>query len=99
MESIFGKPKWAIFNARTGEATRIEHMPFEIGSAEDVDLRLTSTGVAPKHCVMNNTRDEGVSISRKDPSAIVTLDGAAIDQTPLKSSVEHVLELGAERLI
>jgi hypothetical protein len=99
MESIFGKPKWAIFNARTGEAIRIEHMPFEIGSAEDVDLRLTASGVAPKHCVINNARDEGVSIFRKDPAAPVLLDGAAIDHTPLKSSFEHVLELGSERLI
>src|SRR4051812_15006647 len=99
MESIFGKPKWAIFNARTGEAIRIEHMPFEIGSAEDVDLRLTSAGVAPKHCVINNVRDEGVSIFRKDATAAVVLDGAAIDHTPLKASVEHTLELGSERLI
>src|SRR3954465_10863861 len=99
MESIFGKPKWAIFNARTGEATRIEHLPFEIGSAEDVDLRLTSAGVAPKHCVINNVRDEGVSISRKDPDARLLLDGVPIDQTPLKSSAEHILELGSERLI
>jgi hypothetical protein len=99
MESIFGKPKWAIFNARTGEAIRIEHMPFEIGSAEDVDLRLTSAGVAPKHCVINNVRDEGVSILRKDPTTFVMLDGAAIDHTQLKPSVEHTLELASERLI
>src|SRR3954465_5518964 len=99
MESIFGKPKWAIFNARTGEATRIEHMPFEIGSAEDVDLRLTSPGMAPKHCVINNVRDEGVSITRKDPTASVVLNGAATDHTRLKASIEHTLELGPERLI
>src|ERR1043165_9631896 len=99
MESIFGKPKWAIFNARTGEATRIEHLPFEIGSAEDVDLRLTSPGVAPKDCVINDVREEGVSISRKDPNATLLLDGATIERTPLKSSAEHVLEFGSERLI
>jgi len=99
MESIFGKPRWAIFNARTGEATLIEHMPFEIGSAEDVDLRLTSTGIAPKHCAINNIRDEGVSLFRKDASARVILDGAAIEHTPLKPSIEHTLELGSERLI
>src|SRR5688500_14213910 len=99
MESIFGKPKWAIFNARTGEAISIEHMPFEIGSAEDVDLRLTSTGIAAKHCVINNVRDEGVSIFRKDAIGKVILDGAEIDHTALKPSVEHVVEIGSERLI
>src|SRR3954462_6698107 len=99
MELIFGKPRWAIFNARTGEATLIEHMPFEIGSAEDVDLRLTSAGIASKHCAINNIRDEGVSIIRKDASAKVILDGAAIEHSPLKPSVEHTLELGSERLI
>jgi hypothetical protein len=99
MESIFGKPKWAIFNARTGEAVSIEHMPFEIGSAEDVDLRLTSAGVAAKHCVINNARDEGVSIFRKDAIGKVNLDGAEIDHSALKPSVEHVVEIGSERLI
>lgn len=99
MESIFGKPKWAIFNARTGEAISIEHMPFEIGSAEDVDLRLTSAGIAPKHCVINNVRDEGVSIFRKDALGKMILDGAEIDHTALKPSVEHVVEIGSERLI
>lgn len=99
MESFFGKPKWAIFNARTGEATRIEHLPFEIGSAEDVDLRLTSQGVAPKHCVINNVRDEGVSIVRKDPTASLLIDGAAIEHAPLKPSAEYTVELGPERLL
>ena len=99
MDSIFGKPKWAIFNARTGEAISIEHMPFEIGSAEDVDLRLTSPGVAPKHCVINNVRDEGVSIVRRDALGAVILDGAPIENSQLKPSVEHLVELGSERLI
>ena len=99
MESIFGKPKWAIFNARTGEAISIEHMPFEIGSAEDVDLRLTSPGIAPKHCVINNVREEGISIFRKDAIGKVILEGAEVDSSALKPSVEHVVEIGSERLI
>lgn len=99
MESIFGKPKWAIFNARTGEAVSIEHMPFEIGSAEDVDLRLISAGIAPKHCVINNVREEGVSIFRKDALGKVILDGAEIDHSGLRPSVEHLVEIGEERLV
>src|SRR5947208_16882328 len=99
MESIFGKPRWAIFNARTGEATLIEHMPFEIGSAEDVDLRLTSAGIAPKHCAINNIGDEGVSIVRKDASAKEILQGAAIEHRRLKHSIQHTLDLGSERRV
>jgi hypothetical protein len=99
MESIFGKPRWAIFNARTGEVTAIEHMPFEIGSAEDVDLRLNSAGIAAKHCVINDVRDEGISIFRKDPNAQLIVDGAPVDHSPLKPSAEHIIEIGSERLI
>ena len=99
MDSIFGKPRWAIFNARTGDVAPIDHMPFEIGSADDVDLRLTSNGIAAKHCVINNIRDEGISISRRDSIAKVLLDGTAIEQSSLKPSAEHTLEIGSERLI
>jgi hypothetical protein len=99
MESIFGKPRWAIFNARSGEVTFVEHMPFEIGSDQAVDLRLTSPGVAGKHCVINNVRDEGVSIAQRDPGAALIVNGAPTEFSPLKPNTDYAIELGGERLI
>lgn len=99
MESIFGKPRWAIFNARSGEVTFVEHMPFEIGSDQDVDLRLTGAGVAGKHCVINNAREEGVSILRRDPTAKLIVNGETTEFASLKANTDYVVELGGERLV
>jgi hypothetical protein len=99
MESIFGKPRWAIFNARSGEVTFVEHMPFEIGSDQAVDLRLTGPGVAGKHCVINNARDEGVSLSRRDPITKLVVNGEATEFTALKPNTDYAVEIGEERLL
>lgn len=99
MDSIFGKVRWAIFNSRSGEVTLVEQMPFEIGSDNDVDLRLTSAGILGKHCVINETRDEGVALARRSPNALVMLDGGSVEFSPLKPNVEHWIDLGGDRLV
>lgn len=98
MESIFGKARWAIFNARTGEVTFVEHMPFEIGSDEAVDLRLTGAGVAGKHMIINDSRGE-IGVLRRDPSAEVILNGSPTPFSTLRPNVDHTVDLGSERLI
>jgi|GEM_PF-71396 len=98
MDSIFGKARWAIFNARSGEVTFIERMPFEIGSDQDVDLRLNGPGIAGKHCVINSAKNE-ISILRHDPKAPMSLNGAPTEYSPLEPNADYTVEIGAEKLI
>jgi hypothetical protein len=98
MDSIFGKARWAIFNARSGEVTFIERMPFEIGSDQDVDLRLNSQGVAGKHCVINSAKN-GVSVLRRDPNATLIVNGSPTEFSPLEANTDYTIEIGAEKLI
>ncbi len=74
-------------------------MPFEVGSDEDVDLRLTGTGVAGKHLALNSTREGAITALRRDPVAEVILDGAPTAFSPLKTNKDYAVELGAERLV
>jgi hypothetical protein len=98
MESIFGKARWAIFNARTGEVTYVDHMPFEVGSDEAVDLRLTGAGVAGKHMIVNDSRGE-VGLLRRDAVAEVIVNGSPTPFASLKANTDYTVDLGSERLI
>jgi len=89
----FSKRNWCIINCLTGEGCKTEAFPFEIGSAEAVDLRLNE--VAPNHCALVENKKGRISLAIRDPSAHVILNGVPMQNAAqLEPAKDYSLQLG-----
>ena len=99
MDAIFGKPHWVVFNCLTGETTAADQLPFEVGSGEAVDLRLTGAGVAPKHFALCMVKDHGMCLAKRDAAAPIILNGSLVEFSELALNTDYALLAGTELLL
>ena len=97
--SMFGKVHWTVFDCLTGDSTRVERLPFEIGSDASVDLRLNSDGVAPKHCAIAKAKGRELGLFRRDEEAVVTLNGHSLEFHELAPDTDYSLLVGGHFLL
>jgi hypothetical protein len=87
--NLFKAPSWGVFNCVSGDFHPADKMPFEIGSDEGVDLKLTGHGVRPKHCAITQIRGGGVVLTPVDSGfGEVVVNGNQIAQ-PLALVLEQ----------
>ena len=97
--SILGKVHWAVFDCLTGDCTRVERLPFELGSDEGVDLRLNGPGVSPKHCAIAKVQGRTLGVIRRDEQAVMTLNGHSLDFHELLPDTDYSLLIGNHFLL
>jgi hypothetical protein len=95
--SVFGKTRWAIIDCLTGEFHLIDKLPYEIGSGDDVDLKLEGDGILEKHCALRKIRNE-YRLVQCSPGAELYLDGQSVETEQLKTGCEYSVVIG-ERLL
>ncbi|MCI0540036.1 MAG: hypothetical protein L0Z50_32925 [Verrucomicrobiales bacterium] len=101
MFGAFTKVRWAVFDCLTGEWTSVEHLPFEIGSDEGVDLRLNGGELYAKHCALTAVKGRRcVSLVKRDERAQVLLNGAASEaMAALEPDCDYSLQVGSHFLL
>src|SRR5262245_37584908 len=83
----------------SGECSRIEHLPFEVGSGEGADLRLNGQGVAERHCSLNQAKGHGFCLIRQEPNLPLVVDGEPVEFCPLKPDVDYTIRIGNHLLV
>lgn len=90
----FTKKSWGLVNCLTGQQSQIDKFPFEIGSAEAVDLRLED--IAPNQCALVETKQLGICITPRDTTVKVVLNGKLLESpTQLKTEADYSLQIGS----
>ncbi len=98
MPSFFGKVHWVVVDCLTGEYTRVEHLPFEIGSGNGVDLKLNGQGVAERHCALNKVKGTGLCLVRQEPNLPLIVNGESVDISPLTPETDYAVKVGGHLL-
>jgi len=83
----------------SGECSRIEHLPFEVGSGEGADLRLNGQGVAERHCALNQVKTHGFCLIKHDPNLPLVVDGAPVEYCPLAPDTDYTVRIGHHLLV
>src|SRR5689334_17909786 len=92
---LFGKVHWVAVDCLTGELSKIEHFPFEIGAGEGVDLKLNGQGVAERHCAVNQVKGHGLCLIKQEPNLPMVVDGESVEFCPLVPEQDYTLKVGA----
>jgi hypothetical protein len=95
---LFGKVHWVAVDCLTGEFSKVEHLPFEIGSGEGVDLKLNGQGVAERHCAVNQVKTHGMCLIKQEPNLPLIVDGESIEFCPLVPDVDYAVKIGGHLL-
>lgn len=98
MLKLFGKAHWVMVDCLSGEYSRVETLPFEIGSGEGADLKLNGQGVAERHCAINQVKGRGLCLIRQEPSLPLVVDGESIEFCDLKPETDYAIKIGAHFL-
>ena len=83
----------------SGECSRIQHLPFEVGSGEGADLRLNGQGVAERHCALNQVKTHGFCLIKHDPNLPLVVDGEPVEYCPLAPDVDYTVRIGNHLLV
>lgn len=94
MMKLFQKTRWVVVDCLTGEFSKVEHMPFEIGSGEGVDLKLSGQGVAERHCSVNQVQGYGLCLIKQEPGLPLVVDGEVVEFCSLKPDVDYAVKIG-----
>lgn len=92
-------PRWVVFDCVSGSITDVEKFPFEIGSAEGVDLKLNGNGVAEKDCSIVQVKGGALWLMKKDPNSCAIFDGTPLESTELLPDDDHALKVGSHFLV
>jgi len=98
MLKLFQKTRWVTVDCLTGEFSKVEHLPFEIGCGEGVDLKLNGGGVAERHCAVNQVHGFGLCLIKQEPSLPLVVDGEAVEFCALKLDVDYAVKIGGHFL-
>src|SRR5438477_4720280 len=96
--NLFGKVRWVLVDCLTGEYSKVETLPFEIGSGEGVDLKLNGQGVAERHCAVNQVKKHGLCLIKQEPNLPLVVDGASVEFCPLAPDVDYAVKVGSHSL-
>jgi hypothetical protein len=89
----FRANEWSLIDCQTGEITRIDKLPFEVGAGAETDLRLD--GLRERHCAIAALRGKGVWLVKRDQMADVWLNGLLVEEQELEPDKDYTLHLGA----
>jgi hypothetical protein len=95
---LLRKVEWVAVDCLTGESRKVEQLPFEIGSGEGVDFKLSGQGVAERHCAINQVKDHGLCLIKQEPNLPLVLDGEPIEFHPLAPDTDYAVKVGAHFL-
>jgi len=95
---LFGKAQWVAVDCLTGEYSRVETLPFEIGSGEGVDLKLNGQGVAERHCAVNQVKGLGLCLIKQEPNLPLVVDGESVEYCQLTPDNDYAVKIGAHFL-
>ena len=98
MIKLFEKTRWVAVDCLTGEVSKVEHLPFEIGSGEGVDLRLDGQGVAERHCAVNKVKNHGLCLIKQEPNLPLVVDGEPIEYCRLLPDADYAVKIGSHFL-
>ena len=98
MKSLFSKLHWVAVDCHTGEFSKVERLPFEIGSGEGVDLKLNGQGVAERHCSINQIKGHGMCLVKQEPNLPLVVDGEVVDSVKLSPDVDYAVKIGGHFL-
>ncbi len=98
MFDLLRKVRWAAVDCLTGESRLVEQLPFEIGSGEGVDLKLNASGVAERHCAINQVKGHGLCLIKQDANLPLFVDGQSIEFCPLAPETDYAVKVGAHFL-
>ena len=71
--SLFGRKGWCLVDCLSGAWVMIDTFPFEIGSADAVDLKIED--LLADHCTLKETRDQGLCLVKSSAQAGVIVNG------------------------
>lgn len=95
MIKLFQKVRWVAVDCLTGLVSKVENLPFEIGSGEGVDLKLNGRAVAERHCAVNQIQGHGLCLVKQDASLPLMVNGEAVEFCPLKPDVDYAVKIGS----
>jgi len=95
---VFSKVHWVTVECLTGEHSKVEHLPFEIGSGEGVDLKLNGQGVAERHAAVNQVKGEGLCLIKQEPNLPLVVDGESVEFCRLLPEVDYAVKIGSHFL-
>lgn len=98
MIKLFQKTRWVTVDCLTGDFSKIEQLPFEIGSGEGVDLRLDGQGVAERHCAVNHIKGQGLCLIKQEANLPLVVDGEPIEFCRLLPDVDYAVKIGSHFL-
>ncbi|HWX21833.1 MAG TPA: FHA domain-containing protein [Candidatus Binatia bacterium] len=99
MIKFFEKSQWVAVNCLTGEFSKIENLPFEIGSGEGVDLKLNGQGVAERHCAVNQVKGHGLCLIKQEQNLPLMVDGQPVEYCTLAPEVDYPVRIGSHLLV
>ena len=99
MIKLFGKVHWVVVDCLTGEYSRIEHLPFEIGSGEGADLRLNGQAVAERHCALNQVKTHGFCLIKSEPNLSLVVNGEGVEFCALVPDTDYAVKVGSHLLV
>jgi hypothetical protein len=76
----------------------VERLPFEIGSGEGADLRLNGSGVAERHCAINQVKGHGLCLIKQEASYPLVVDGESVEFIPLVPDTDYAVKVGGHFL-
>jgi hypothetical protein len=91
---LFGKTQWVAVDCRTGEARKVEQLPFEIGASGGVDLKLHGSGVAERHCTINQVKGQGLCLIKQEQASVLLVNGQAVEFSPLEPDTDYAVKVG-----
>ena len=87
------KKGWFLLNCLTNESVPLDKFPFEIGSANAVDLNLD--GTQQSHCSLYAAAKDSVSLTKSDSAAELSINGNAAEETTvLESNTDYAVTIG-----
>ena len=98
MFDLLRKLEWVAVDCLTGESCMVKQLPFEIGTGEGVDLKLSRQGVAERHCAINQVKGHGLCLIKQEPNLPLVVDGETIEFCPLAPDTDYAVKVGAHFL-
>lgn len=96
---IFNKVRWGLLDCLTGARHDISHLPFEIGRHDAADLRLNGEGLCERHCAVAPVENFQIALVKRDPEAVMRVNGGVIDVQELEPHLDYTLQVGGHFLL
>lgn len=83
-----------VYDCLTGNLTRVDRLPFEIGAGEGVDLRIAGPDFPDRICVLRRTREHGLCLIISQPDVSLVVNGASVEAVEIRKGEDYSLVIG-----